>query len=91
MFREITSQERDCLVVDMTPSKTDQGRWDCVIRVIRSGAEVGIYPLPNATPAELGEELERSSVLHGAPNAPLPVFFRKVEPQVLATIRGIAA
>lgn len=92
MLHVVSRAERarltSCLDVEMTASTTLTGHWDCIVRVVDPTSPAN-YALPAITPDDLGRELENLSVLHGGMTSPLPVYFAKAEPQVLAQFRAL--
>jgi len=77
-----------CLDVEMIPSADSVDHWNCTVWVVDPDPQRKLppYALPNALPEDLARELERWSQLHGEGFVQLPVYFRKVEPQVLGKI-----
>ena len=90
MFCQITTAQRAattrCLDVEMTPSTTRMGHWDCQVEIVDPAMSYPPYSLLNVTPEDLGRQLDEWSAWHGGPDGPLPVYFAKVEPQVLAKV-----
>jgi hypothetical protein len=73
----------------MIPSVDSVDHWNCTVRIVDPDPKLECPPyfLPNIRPADLARELEKWSQLHGDGLATLPVFFSKVEPQILAQFK----
>ena len=91
MLNILTADQRaaasSCLDVEMRPCPGPPGLYDCVVHVIEPDTTDPMLPyrLLRASIDDVEKALNDWAVLHRGPaQRPLPVFFRNVEPTVLA-------